>query len=76
MTMQRRTIEVDADRLLDLLYDWRAVYNASTGVSHAFALSALANTIYHFGNSVAEGDWLNENDRIQLILQPATGKES
>lgn len=63
MTMPRGTVEVDADRLLDLLHDWRAVYHASTGVSHAFALSALANTMAGANHRALVGRGLGRQHR-------------
>lgn len=70
MTKRIKTVETEATQLLELLDDWRAVYHATTGISHAFALAAFTNTIYHLGNSVAEGDWLDEAEPIQFTHQP------
>jgi hypothetical protein len=67
MTKTGRALELDTTRLLDLLYDWRAVYHAANGVEHAFALAAFSNTIYHLGNTVAAGDWLDESGRIEVV---------
>lgn len=64
------TVEVEASRLLELPYDWRAIHHATTGVSHAFALAGFTNTIYPLGNGVAEGTGSMRTNTSSLTHQP------